>query len=126
MLGVAGYFLIVDFPELSSKSWSFLNEREAAFIVERINRDRADVLPTKFSLKMYLANALDLKVWGFGFLFGLTTTQSYAIAYFLPVILNRSMKFSIAKSQCLVAPPYAAAALFMVGLKPKISSRRSI
>lgn len=110
---ICGYFLIVDFPELASKSWSFLTEREAAFMVERINNDRADVEITEFSLKKYLVNALDTKVWAFGFLFGLTTTQSYAIAYFLPVILNRSMGFSIAKAQCLVAPPYAAAGVFM-------------
>lgn len=82
-------------------------------MVERINNDRADVEITEFSLKKYLVNALDTKVWAFGFLFGLTTTQSYAIAYFLPVILNRSMGFSIAKAQCLVAPPYAAAGVFM-------------
>ncbi|KAG9241273.1 major facilitator superfamily domain-containing protein [Calycina marina] len=112
---IGGYFLIVDFPELASKSWAFLSEKEAAFMVERINNDRADVEVTSFSLKNYLANAADTKIWAFGALFGLTTTQSYAIAYFLPVILNRSMGFSIAKSQCLVAPPYAAAAIFMYG-----------
>ena len=84
-------------------------------MVERINNDRADVEITQFSLKKYLANALDTKVWAFGFLFCLTTTQSYAIAYFLPVILSRSMGFSIAKSQCLVATPYAAAAICMYG-----------
>ncbi|KAH8587437.1 retrograde regulation protein 2 [Bisporella sp. PMI_857] len=110
---IVGYFLIVDFPELATKSWRFLNAREAAFMVDRINKDRADVIPTKFSLKNYLASALDLKVWAFGCLFGLTTTQSYAIAYFLPVILFRSMGFTIAKAQCLVAPPYACAAIFM-------------
>ena len=110
---IAGYFLIVDFPELASKSWKFLTEKEAAFMVERVNNDRADVEITEFSLKKYLSNACDTKVWAFGFLFGLTTTQSYAIAYFLPVILSRSMGFNIAKSQCLVAPPYAAAAICM-------------
>jgi hypothetical protein len=116
VLGIGGFFLIVDFPELSSKSWNFLNEREAAFMVARIEKDRADAIPTQFSLKNYLGAALDSKVWAFAWLFGLTTTTTYAIAYFLPVILNRGMGFSIAASQCLVAPPYVAAGIVMYGL----------
>lgn len=43
----------------------------------------------------------------------LTTTNGYAIAYFLPIILRLGMGFSIAKAQCLVAPPYVVAAMFM-------------
>lgn len=113
VLGVVGYFLIVDFPELASKSFHFLNEREANFMVARIQKDRSDAIPIKFAIGPYLAHAMDPKVWGFAFLFGLTTTNSYAIAYFLPVILRIGMKFDIARSQCLVAPPYAAAAIVM-------------
>lgn len=108
-----GYILIVDFPELASKSWKFLNAEETAFICARIEKDRADVEAPKFNLASYLRAGGDLKVWGFAALFGLTTTNSYAIAYFLPVILNRGMKFSVAASQCLVAPPYVAAAISM-------------
>jgi len=115
VLAVMGYFLIVDFPELASKSWNFLSPRETAFMVARINKDRADVIPEPFALGPYLKNALDVNVWGFAFLFGLTTTCSYAIAYFLPVILLNGMKFSIAQAQCLVAPPYAAAGIVMYG-----------
>lgn len=115
VFAVGGYFLIVDFPELASKSWHFLNERESAFMVARIEKDRADALPTPFALGAYLKNALDLKVWGFAVLFGLTTTNSYAIAYFLPVILRVGMGFDIAKAQCLVAPPYVAAGIVMYG-----------
>lgn len=43
----------------------------------------------------------------------MTTTCTYAIAYFLPIILNEGMGFGVAASQCLVAPPYVAAALWM-------------
>jgi MFS family permease len=35
-----------------------------------------------------------------------STTVTYALAYFLPIILRENMGFSIAASQCLVAPPY--------------------
>jgi hypothetical protein len=64
----------------------FLNERESAFIVAGIEKDRADAIPEPFKLARYLRNALDLKVWGFAWLFMLTTTNSYAIAYFLPIM----------------------------------------
>jgi hypothetical protein len=56
---------------------------------------------------------LDLKVWGFAWLFMLSATCTYAIAYFLPIILNDGMGFSIAASECLVSPPYVAAAIVM-------------
>lgn len=114
--GIIGYFLIVDFPELASKSLHFLNEKEAAFMVARIEQDRADAIPEPFHIGAYIKNAFDLKVWAFAFLFGLTTTNTYAIAYFLPIILREGMGFSIAAAQCLVAPPYVAAAIVMYGL----------
>ncbi|KAH8807841.1 retrograde regulation protein 2 [Xylogone sp. PMI_703] len=111
--GIIGYFLIVDFPENSKKSWKFLDERQASYVVAVIERDRADAIPEPFRLGAYLKNALDLKVWAFAALFMLTTTNSYAIAYFLPIILRSGMGFDLAKSQCLVAPPYVAAAIVM-------------
>ncbi|TVY41700.1 putative transporter [Lachnellula subtilissima] len=113
ILGIFSYVMIVDFPELSPKSWNFLNEKEAAFIVARIEHDRHDIRVEPFSLGSYLRNGLDSKVWGFSALYTLTTTNTYAIAYFLPIILRDGMGFSIAKSQCLVAPPYICAAIIM-------------
>ena len=84
VLGLAGYMLIVDFPEKSTHNFGlkFLNEKEAAFVVARIEKDRHDAIPEPFRIGTYLSNALDLKVWGFAALFGLTTTNTYAIAYF--------------------------------------------
>lgn len=43
------------------------------------------------------------------------TTVTYAIAYFLPIILREGMGFSIGESQCLVAPPYGLAGIVMFG-----------
>ncbi|KAI1616636.1 phthalate transporter [Exophiala viscosa] len=113
LLAFVAYFIIVDFPEDSPKSWHFLNEAEAAWVVARIEKDRSDTLPDKFSVGKYLRNALDSKVWAFAWLTMLTTTNSYAIAYFLPIILLDGMGFSIAEAQCLVAPPYVMAAIVM-------------
>lgn len=41
------------------------------------------------------------------------TTVTYAIAYFLPIILSEGMGFGVGESQCLVAPPYFFAAILM-------------
>jgi hypothetical protein len=110
-VGIIGVFTIVDFPENAAKmsgrglSIRFLNQQEADFVVARIERDRHDAIAAPFVLKEYIKCAADLKMWGFAALFGLTTTCTYAIAYFLPIILEDGMGFDVAKAQCLIAPP---------------------
>lgn len=42
-----------------------------------------------------------------------TTTVTYAIAYFLPIILQQGMGYSVGASQCLVAPPFVFAGIVM-------------
>jgi predicted MFS family arabinose efflux permease len=112
-LGIAAYWLLVDFPDKAHKSWKFLNEREAKFIIDRVNHDRGDAKIQPFSIGKFFRAALDIKIWGYAMIFFNTTTTTYALAYFLPIILRENMKFSIAASQCLVAPPYAFAAMVM-------------
>lgn len=106
VVGFIGGITIVDFPELAAKhsktSLPFLNEKEVAFVCARIEKDRHDVTLEPFNLGKYMRGALDLKILAFGFLFGLTTTVTYAIAYFLPIILNVGMGFSVGASQCLI------------------------
>ncbi|KAL4939422.1 hypothetical protein BDV06DRAFT_225021 [Aspergillus oleicola] len=113
VLGFGSYLILVDFPEKSPKSWNFLNETEAAYIVSTIENDRSDVYAEPFSLRTYLRNGADSKVWLYAIMYMLTTANSYSIAYFLPIILQESMGFSVVKAQCLVAPPYVAAAIVM-------------
>jgi hypothetical protein len=118
VVGCIGALTIADFPEkAANKTRScaipFLNEKEAAFVVARIEKDRHDAIAEPFRLGHYLRCACDAKVWGFAWLFGLTTTNTYAIAYFLPIILRDGMGFSIAAAECLVSPPYVLAAIWM-------------
>ncbi|CAG8899827.1 unnamed protein product [Penicillium egyptiacum] len=113
-VGLLCWIFVVDFPDKAHKAWGFLNERECAFILRRLDRDRGDASPEPFSLDKFLRPALDLKIWGFALIFFCLTTVAYAIAYFLPIILNENMHFSLAASQCLNAPPYAFAGMLMV------------
>lgn len=42
LLGIGGYWLLVDFPDSKRASWNFLNEKERSFIVARVQADRGD------------------------------------------------------------------------------------
>jgi len=113
VLGIIAYWALVDFPDKAVNSWKFLNEREAMFIIDRVNRDRGDAKPEPFSARKFFGAATDLKIWGFALIFFNTTAVTYALAYFLPIILTQNLGFSIGASQCLVAPPYALAGIVM-------------
>lgn len=115
VIGVIGYVLVVDFPDGNRQNWKFLSARETKFVLARVNRDRQDAHQEPFALGKFLRPGLDPKIWGYGLIFCMTTTVSYALAFFLPLILNRGLGFSVGAAQCLVAPPYAAAALLMFG-----------
>ena len=109
-----GWFLLVPFPDdHPEKSWNFLTEREVAWVIARVEADRADTVTEPFNLVKFLKPASDPKVWGFALIFCCLTTITYALAYFLPIILRLGMGFDVGKSQCLVTPPYAFAAIVM-------------
>jgi len=113
LVGILGYILVVNFPDSGKTNWSFLSKREIRFVLARVQADRADAVTEPWALSKFLRPAIDLKVWGYAMIFGMTTTVTYALAYFLPIILNRGLGFSVGASQCLVAPPYAFAAILM-------------
>lgn len=112
-IAIVTFTLIVDFPDKASRSWFFLNEKESEFVVRRINRDRWDADLEPFSVKRYVRPALDLKIWGYSIIFFCLTVNTYAMAYFLPIILSDGMGFGVGASACLTAPPWAFAALCM-------------
>ncbi|KKY24692.1 putative phthalate transporter [Diplodia seriata] len=114
-IGLGGYWLLVSFPDGKHKSWNFLDGREKRWVISRVQADRGDANMEAFSLKKFFRGGMDWKVWGYALIFFGTTTITYALAYFLPIILRVNMGFSIAASQCLVAPPYIFGALVMYG-----------
>ncbi|KAI1454011.1 MFS general substrate transporter [Annulohypoxylon moriforme] len=113
LLAMLGYWLLVDFPDSKRKSWRFLNEQERAWIIRRVKADRGDTELPKFRLGLFLRGGLDLRVWGYGLISYCTNTITYSLAYFLPLILRTNLGFSVGASQCLVAPPYAFAGIWM-------------
>jgi hypothetical protein len=72
--------LLVPFPDdHPEKCWNFLNEREVAWVLARVQQDRGDAIAEPFNLLKFLKPALDLKIWGFAIMFMCNTTQSYAL-----------------------------------------------
>lgn len=112
-IGIAGYWLLVDFPDSKRKNWSFLGQREKDWICARVQADRGDVQAPPFNIWEYLKCGKDWKVWAYAMLFFNTTTTTYALAFFMPLILTGNMKFDVGTAQCLVAPPYAFAGIVM-------------
>lgn len=113
-VAIAAAIFLVGFPDNKKLYRGFLTERERQYVLAIINQDRNDAeVKEPFSIKPYLRNGLDLKVWGFGFLFCMLLVVAYSFSYFLPIILQRGMGFSMAAAQCLVTPPYVGAGLMM-------------
>lgn len=100
LVGIAGIFLIVDFPEKAK----FLDETERKMVLLRIERDRADAVPDAFTWAKLFSYALDIKLWSYAIQTFSAALSLYSLSYFLPTIL-RSMGFSVAESQLLVSPP---------------------
>ncbi|SMR52333.1 unnamed protein product [Zymoseptoria tritici ST99CH_3D1] len=107
IIALVGYTFLIDFPEDAHKTKSFLTSEEIKIMVDRVERDRGDAHVTPFSLKNYLDQGKDWKVWFFALNFGLSGLVTYAISYFLPIILRNTLGFSVVQAQCLTAPCYA-------------------
>ena len=113
VIGIVGYFTLVDFPDGKRKNWSFLGQRERQWIVARINKDRGDATHEPFQLKKFLGGGADWKIWCYALMFFNTTTITYALAYTLPILFVENMGFDVGPAQCLGAPPYAFAGIVM-------------
>ncbi|KAG8630285.1 hypothetical protein KVT40_001904 [Elsinoe batatas] len=113
-----GYIFLIRFPdqEREKPSFKFLSVDEATHIVDKISKDRGDVEAEPFHLGRFLKPAKDIEIWGFALIFCCTTTVTYGFSFFLPIILRENLGYSVAASQCLVAPPYVLAAILMYGM----------
>ena len=56
---------MVDFPEKAHHSFHFLDTREATIMASRIERDRADLIPSPFTWSEIIRHFLDPMLYGF-------------------------------------------------------------
>lgn len=135
LVGILGYFALVEFPDKARHTKGFLTDAQIDWVLQRLQEDRGDAIPERFSLQKFLRAGLDLRLWCFGVIFwcvyicslpdrssristysrhSCLTTVSYCVSFFLPIILHGYMGFSVGASQCLTAPPYAFAGILML------------
>lgn len=117
LIGILAYFLVIDFPDKlieNSQRESFLNAAEVEIIKARIDRDRDDSLADPLTWKKTGTILCDLKLWAFALLFMCSTMPSYALGYFMPIIL-KGMGFTAENAQLLTAPPYVFACIVGFG-----------
>lgn len=69
LLGLAGLFLLVEFPDTTKPSRYFLSSRELAWVKSRVDADRGDVAISKLTLTKLMRGGLDPKVWAFALIF---------------------------------------------------------
>lgn len=112
LVGALGALLLVGFPDDWTPKWKFLTEREVRWVIDTVNRDRGDATVEAFSIGKFLRPALDWKIWMYALMFFNTTTISYALAYFLPTMLQ-GIGYDHFMAQIMAAPPYAFAGLIM-------------
>ncbi|KAF3309723.1 hypothetical protein TWF173_010616 [Orbilia oligospora] len=107
-LALVAFFLIIPFPDADAhKAFRFLNKEEVDFVIRTIDEDRGDVQLEEFTVRRFLSGGKDIKIYFLGALYGLSAVVTYALAFFLPLILRQGMGFSITESLLLTVPPYA-------------------
>jgi hypothetical protein len=113
-----GALMMVKFPDEELQKPSkikFLSRDQLDFAASRLNADRADVDLEPFTWKRFFEPATDWYIYGFPMLLMLNTALGYAFAFTLPVVLQYSLGFSVAKALCLTTPPYFCSAIVMFG-----------
>lgn len=109
-LAVLGRLLIVDFPDKVHKSrMPFLKPSEVKAIQDKLERDRHDSEYDKLTVAKFLEACTRWQLWAFAMKFFAVTTIVYALAFFMPIILQGSLGYSVKKTFLMSAPPACAA-----------------
>lgn len=69
IIGLLGLAFLVDFPDKAARSFKFLTQAEAEWVIRRIERDRGDGAPEPFSIWKFLNAGRDLRLWCFSLIF---------------------------------------------------------
>jgi MFS family permease len=117
-IGVLAGIILIDFPDRAARPGvffkrGFLTPEEAAIILARVERDRADAVPEPLNFHNIVQALSDWKMWQFPLLLFCNNLTVYSFSYFLPLILHGSMGYSIKMTYFLHIPPYVCAAFWM-------------
>ena len=99
VLGIIAYFYLIDFPD--SRRTKFLTGKEKAFVNDRLSWDRGLHENHKVTWTSIRKDLKDWKVWACAWIYFSATIGTYALGFFLPTILKKSLGFSVAAAFCL-------------------------
>jgi hypothetical protein len=88
--------------------YPFLKPAEVQAIQDKLERDRRDAEFDEISLKKFVQALARWELWVFAMKFFAVTTIVYALAFFIPIILQ-GMGYGVDKVFLLSAPPAVAA-----------------
>jgi predicted MFS family arabinose efflux permease len=117
-IGILATVILIDFPDretcpgIFSKK-GFLAPEEAAIVLARVQRDRADAVPEPLSRRNVLRALRDWKTWQFPFLLFCNNLTVYSFSCFLPIILHG---YSAQMTYFLTIPPHVCAAIWMFAI----------
>lgn len=103
------YLFVSEFPEKAA----WLKPRELELVRERLMADRGEVLEDRVSKRSLIAVITNWRILSMAVLFLFPSSGAYAMAFFIPTILQ-SLGYSVALSQILSTPPYIFAALLSI------------
>ncbi|KAF2009766.1 MFS general substrate transporter [Aaosphaeria arxii CBS 175.79] len=113
-LALLGRLLIVDFPDKVHRSRKpFLKPDEVRAIQDKLERDRSDSEFDELTMKKFLGACARWELWFFGLQFFAVTTIVYALAFFIPIILQ-GMSYDVKMVFLLCAPPAVAAVPWVI------------
>ena len=69
LVGLVGLVVLVDFPDQAHRSLRFLTQREAGWVIRRIQQDRGDGEAEPFSVRKFFGAARDGRLWLFSVIF---------------------------------------------------------
>ncbi|KAF2731768.1 MFS general substrate transporter [Polyplosphaeria fusca] len=109
VLASLGRILIVDFPDKVYQSRRpFLKPHEVKAIRDKLDRDRADAEYDEMNLKKFIRLCAKWELWVFAMHFFAVTTIVYALAFFIPIILQ-GFGYTTGMVFLMSAPPAVAA-----------------
>ncbi|KAH7088023.1 major facilitator superfamily domain-containing protein [Paraphoma chrysanthemicola] len=108
-LAVLGRLLIVDFPDKVYRArYPFLKPEEVKSIQDKLERDRRDAEFDELTGPKFIQALKKWELWVFAMKFFAVTTIVYALAFFIPIILQ-GMGYTTQRVFLLSAPPAIAA-----------------
>lgn len=113
VFAIIAFFIISDFPQ--DALW--LSDRQRRAVIQRLDRDRHDAKQDHkvITFRQTLSYLGEWKIWYYAAIFGCATTTTYALAYFIPVILQ-GMGYSANKALIFSSPPYIVGIVYAIAI----------